>query len=79
MNKLKVKKSYTLYTLLVLVLLAGCSELAYNNEKFVVVKITKYNKNTFNYELKPVKGLGTLHINSENFYNVSDTLTLKPN
>ena len=79
MNKLKVKNSYTLYTLLALVLLAGCSELAHNSEKFVVVKITKYNKKTFNYELKPVKGLGTLHINSENFYNVSDTLTLKPN
>tara|TARA_R110002049_G_scaffold309180_1_gene518151 strand:- start:33446 stop:33685 length:240 start_codon:yes stop_codon:yes gene_type:complete len=75
----KKQKSYTLYMLLALVLLAGCSELAHNSEKFVVVKITKYDKKTFNYELKPVKGLGTLHINSENFYNVSDTLTLKPN
>lgn len=78
MNKLKVKNSYTLYTLLALVLLAGCSELSPNSEKFVIRKMKSYDK-LYRYELLPIEGKGILHINSKHFYKVGDTLTLKPN
>ena len=78
MNKLKVKNSYALYMVLALVLLAGCSELSPNSEKFVVRKMRSYDK-VYRYELQPTKGKGILHINSEHFYKIGDTLTLKPN
>ena len=78
MKRFKTLKSYTLYTLLALVFLAGCSELSPNSEKFVVRKMKKYDE-LYRYELLPTKGKGILFINSKNFYNVGDTLTLKPN
>jgi hypothetical protein len=78
MNKLKVKNSYTLYTLLALVLLAGCSEFSLNSEKFVIRKMESYDS-IYRYELMPTKGKGLLHIRSKHFYKVGDTLTLKPN
>ena len=79
MKKVKTIFSYTLYAVLVAVFLVGCSEFANNTETFVVRKVTKLDSKTFDYELKPTKGLGILFIDSENFYNVGDTLTLKPN
>lgn len=78
MKQFKTLKSYTLYTLLALVFLFGCSELSPNSEKFVVRKMTKYDE-LYRYELLPTKGKGILFINSKYFYNVGDTLTLKPN
>ena len=79
MTNKKTLKSYTLYTLLVAFFLVGCSELANNTDTFVVKKVTKTNSKTFDYELRPTKGLGPLFINSENFYNVGDTLKLQLN
>ena len=78
MKRLNKNVSYTLYTLLALVFLVGCSELSPNSEKFVVRKMRSYDK-IYRYELFPTKGQGTLYINSEHFYNIGDTLTLKPN
>ena len=79
MKRFKTLKSYTPYTLLALVILTGCSELSKNTETFVVKKVIKTNKNTFEYQLIPTVGMGNLFIDSENFYNVGDTLRLKPN
>ena len=78
MKRFKTLKSYTLYTLLALVFLVGCSELSPNSEKFVVRKMKKYDE-LYRYELLPTNGKGILFINSNHFYNVGDTLTLKPN
>ena len=78
MNTIKSLTRYTLYTLLALVFLTGCSELSPNSETFVVRKITKYDE-IYRYEMYPTEGRGWLYINSEHFYNVGDTLTLKPN
>ncbi len=78
MKRFKTLISYTLYTLLALVFLVGCSELSPNNETFVVRKMRSYDE-IYRYELLPTKGKGILFINSKYFYNVGDTLTLKPN
>ena len=78
MNKIKALTRYTLYTVLALVFLFGCSELSPNSEKFVVRKMKKYDE-LYRYELLPTKGKGILFINSKHFYNVGDTLALKPN
>ena len=78
MNKLKALTRYTLYTLLALVFLFGCSEFSPNSEKFVIRKMESYDS-IYKYELIPTKGKGILHIRSKHFYKVGDTLTLKPN
>ena len=74
----KTIKSYTLYILLALVFLVGCSELSPNTETFVIRKMKSYDE-LYRYELLPTEGKGILYINSKHFYNVGDTLTLKPN
>jgi len=78
MNKLKSITRYTLYALLALVFLVGCSELSPNTETFVIRKMKSYDE-LYRYELLPTEGQGILYINSKHFYNVGDTLTLKPN
>jgi len=72
---MKRLKTYTIYTILIF-FLTGCSELYPNNEFFVVVSM-KSNSKTYSYRLLPTKGKGAIFINSKNFYNVGDTLTLK--
>ena len=57
----------------------SCSEISTKSEAFTVTKVYVKGINNYDYKLKPVKGLGVLVITSKNFYNLGDTLTIKPN
>jgi len=57
----------------------SCSEIGTNSETFTVAKVYVKGVDNYDYQLKPTKGLGVLIITSKNFYNLGDTLTIKPN
>ncbi len=79
MKRFKTLKSYTLYTLLALVFLVGCSDLMPTDEKFVVLNMQSWDKGTYKYQMQSVKGRGGFWMVSEHIYKAGDTLALKPN
>ena len=79
MNKIKAFTRYALYTVLALVFLVGCSDLMPTSEKFVVLNMQSWGKDSYKYQMQSVKGRGGFWMVSEHIYKAGDTLTLKPN
>jgi hypothetical protein len=79
MNKLKSITRYTLFTLLALFFLVGCSDFRPTDEKFKVLNMQNWGKKTYKYRMQSIKGRGGFWMVSEQVYKAGDTLTLKPN
>ena len=79
MKRFKTLISYTLYTLLALVLLTGCSDIYPTGNDFTVLKMESFGEGKYKYQMQSLKGRGGFYMVSEHFYKLGDTLTLKPN